>query len=201
MSLKQKSVDRTFIIISGLLGFFMFIISSNSFDKMGDDCTSAIIYDGMVAVMTISAILATLAISYMLCNMSSECYNENKNSEVSELYLTVSSGVSFILMVLLGVMGGKLPKDEGCNTKNPNVNSLKVNIWFMFSIALITFIASGVGVYYTTEYIPKQYLEPVKAGKIEPLPPSKLDKYTGAGIGIGGGWQGGGGIWPRPPGM
>ena len=199
MSLKQRSVDRTFIIIAGLLDFFMFIISSNSFDKMGDDCTSTVIYDGMVAVMTISAILATLAVSYLLCNMSSECYNENKTSEVSEIYLTITSSISFILMILLAVMGGKLPKDEGCNTKNPNVNSLKVNIWFMFSIALITFIAGSVGIYYTTEYIPKQYLEPVKAGKVEPLAPSVLDKYAGAGIGGGFGGGFGGFNWPRVP--
>lgn len=139
MVLEKKSVDQIFMVLFGVIGIILFGLSANSFDQMSSSCTTPIIYDGMVTVLIMGAVLVTMAIGYLFCNwMGGECYNKEGADGVSEIYIGVSCGLSLILTLLLLVMGVKLGQSTDCAS-----TALKTNIWFMFVMCLILFLATA----------------------------------------------------------
>lgn len=138
----KKTIDRIFMLIFGVFGFFLFVVSANSFNLMKKECIAPIIYDGMLAIMTIGAILTTMAVSYMICNVSNRvCYTEETSSlYISDFYLGICCVLTLILSVLSLTMGSSLKNYQSCITNQPN---LKTNIWFIFGTCLVLLLGSG----------------------------------------------------------
>lgn len=140
--MNKQNVDIIFMFIFGLFGFSLFVVSANSFNVMKKECTAPIIYNGLLAIMTIGAILTTMAVSYMICNLKNKsCYNEDSVSSlyISDFYLGVSAVLTLILCILSMVMGVSIKNYPMCTVGQPN---LKTNIWFIFGTCLVLLIGS-----------------------------------------------------------
>lgn len=138
----KKTVDQIFMLIFGIFGFFLFVVSANSFNLMKKECIAPVIYDGMLAIMTIGAVLTTMAVSYMICNFSNKtCYTEERSSlYISDFYLGICAVLTLILCVLSLTMGTSLKNYQSCIVNQPN---LKTNIWFIFGTCLVLLLGSG----------------------------------------------------------
>lgn len=130
------------MFVFGLLGFFLFIVTANSFSVMKKECTAPLIYDGMLGIMVIGAILTTMALSYMVCNASSKaCYEvETSSLYISDFYLGISSVLMLILCILTLTMGLNIKNYPSCIEQQPK---LKTNIWFIFGTCLVLLLGSG----------------------------------------------------------
>lgn len=157
---KKELVDRIFMVIFGLLGAFLFGMSNYSFSVMNDNCTTPVIYDGVLVIMILGAVLFTIAVSYLFCVWKGgRCYNPNDpSSSLSEIYIFGSSIITFVLLVILSAVLGKLYKEPSCTGNNgvidENGKQLRFNLWLMFGICLVAFLASIGGNYYINYIIP-----------------------------------------------
>jgi len=142
--MEKQTIDRIFMVFALVIGALLFGISANSYTVIDSSCTAPIIQDGLLIVMVIGAVLATLAVSYGFCTWKGgNCYSGQASDNTSEFYMSVSAGLSAMLTILLLVMGIKLSELPECNS-----SKLKTNIWFMFSLCFVVTIISGGGVNY-----------------------------------------------------
>lgn len=138
--MNKQNVDRIFMFIFGIFGFFLFIICANSFTIMKKECVAPVIYDGLLAMMTIGAVLTTMAVSYMICNVTTSCYDKQIQSlYISDFYLGVSAFLTLVLCILSMVMGTSIKNYPSCTVNQPN---LRTNIWFIFGFCLVLLVGS-----------------------------------------------------------
>lgn len=152
--MEKKTVDRFFMLMAAIVGILLFSLSAYSFTKMNEACNTSVIYNGMSAVMVIGAVLVTISVLYLYCSKwGGTCDRDDNSNNVSEFYMSITSGISLILVILLGVMGAKLTKTPECigkastSSQNDKENGtwLTVAIWFMFSLCFVGLVLSGLG--------------------------------------------------------
>lgn len=149
------------MVVYGILGLINFILAAGSFSKIHQSCSSNIVRDGLTVILTISAILITVAVSYMFCNWrTGECYTNNSDNEASEMYAYLSAGISSVQIAVLGAVipqlkGGCVGEQADATKKDKdNGKTLKINIWMMMVFSCITLMGSLSALWYTSNYIP-----------------------------------------------
>jgi hypothetical protein len=139
--ISKETIDRIFMTIYGIAGFAIFGISANNFSRISSSCTSTFIYNGLVAVLVMGAILVTVTVSYIFCNWrGGDCYGGEKAKGVSELYIGIGSLLSLILTLVLLAIAVEIKKNPDCM----NDKGLRVNVWFLFAMCFLLFILSSV---------------------------------------------------------
>ncbi len=161
MAVKKKTLDRMFVLIMGVIGFILFLLAAVAFNNMPDECTAPIIYHGMTIVLVIGAVMVTLAVTYMLCNVKfGECYNQDKEGS-SEIYYYIGSGLSVILTILSIAMLAQISKEDAC-TKDAagqdtnNGKTLKFCIGFIMGFSILALLGCAGGSFYVSRVIPNK---------------------------------------------
>jgi hypothetical protein len=161
--MKKRVVDGVFVILFGVVGLILFSMTTMCFSKISEKCTSSLLTEGLTFLLVLSAILVTLALSYMFCNWrGGNCYFDEGNTESSEFYLYVSAFLSGGIAIILATIGGTL-KGPCAGVSEPldpkekkNGDDLRFIIWFMFGLCMILLMLSMAGLWYIANIIPGQ---------------------------------------------
>lgn len=160
--MKKKIVDRIYMIIYGIIGAINLFLSMSSFSKIHQSCDNNLVRDGLTTIVTISAVLITVALSYLFCNWrSGDCYAENEEGS-GEMYMYIGGVVSLLQIALLGTILSRLK--GGCIGDVPHATdqqledgkTLKFNVWSMIALNILILFGSIGGVVYINAYVPSQ---------------------------------------------
>lgn len=167
--MKKEFIDRIFMFVFGMMGLFLFSMCAYSFNVMNENCTTTVIYDGILTVMMLGVVMLTISITYLFCVWrGGNCYNSKSEDTLAEIYIAGGSVLSFVVLVILSVSIGKLSKEKEClgnnGVEDSNGKQLKFNLWLMFGMTLLAFIASSIGNYYINFVIPGQFKGQLKKG-------------------------------------
>lgn len=157
-------VHRVFMVLAGVIGFFLFVMASICFTNMSPQCTASKIYDSILTVMLLGLILITMSGSYMACTLNYACYF----ADISGTFAQTYSGFIFIillgLVITLGIAGSDLPDHPDCTAsfagattddKN-NARQLKTFIWSMFAISLMMLFGTIGVIWYVNNAQPHE---------------------------------------------
>lgn len=153
MALKKQSLDKMAVILMGVIGFILFILSCISFKNMPDTCTDPIIYNGLTAILVLSAVMITLSATYGLCNARfGNCYKENTDGKV-EIYYYIGVVLSIILCAISIMVLGKLLSEDACtkdanNEETKDGKTLKFAVGFTAGFSVLALLGCIGGIVY-----------------------------------------------------
>lgn len=176
-----QTIDTIFMIIFGIFGLILFGMSADAYRVMNKECTNPTVYYGLTAVMSIGAILVTMAIAYGMCIKSHKCYTKQEGDKANT-FIQVCLLISILLIGILAGVGNSMGKSPDCNKYDSVAKRLKFNIWGMFGISVLVFVGSTSAIVYLKRAIPKALkveVEELKEAGKEAKAELKKNKYAG----------------------
>lgn len=151
---------------AGIFGFILFILSALCFSDMSEDCTNSVVYDGILTLMLLGAIITTMAICYGICVSNRGCYFDADEGNFTETYIGLITLVCFGVVVTALAIGGTMPKFPECTGNMDGMTSsqqeagkrVKIYVWFMFAMGLVGTLAGAGITYYSLYLYPKQLI-------------------------------------------
>lgn len=157
--MKKQTLDYLSVLIAGIFGIVLFLLSSNSFQYINKKCTNALVNNGILIICTIGAVLTTMAISFGLCNRNMDCYTQIQSAEHItgniETYINITVVLNVVVLILGGAIFAAIGQNKDCSASGndatasdkSNVRTLKVNITLLLVISFLSLIVSGFSLY------------------------------------------------------
>lgn len=169
----KRDSDKAYATVALVYGLSTFALCVVSFNNLSNRCTDKRVYGMLTGIMCIGGVMLMGSVTYGFCAWRNECYPQGDRPEKSTLYLSIALLLSVVCIFLLGAIFGRLrflPKCLPSDTKEEleRTRNLKVYLYFLLVINIITALMSGLGIVYVKQWIPEALrLTKEQQGKVD----------------------------------